>query len=189
MSIKGLPIIPDLTNIDVFNRYKDPDNLGHTVHLMQYIFPRQFGLHNVFTSTVDSRETTHRFKDYTLREHEITALKKRNKTQKGDPVEATCARLPKRFRGPLVKLVVKLQRLHARCSYVELLKHYCPVEVSASPVYSSRSSPKQTTVHRWLQGTKGNQDHSTPIHLMGSRWQHRLDGCSSHGNVHQMVFS
>ena len=52
--------------IDVLNRYHDFNNPTQTVHVMKYIFPRQFGLHNVFTSPVDLRETVQPFKDYTL---------------------------------------------------------------------------------------------------------------------------
>ena len=122
-----------LRMLDVLNRYGDCDNPAHTAHLMKYIFPRQFGLHNVFTSTVDTRETVQPFKDYTLREQEI-ALAERQKRSKGrlSAVSMTKSkeRLPKRLRGILVDLARKLQKLHARCPYTELLKHYCPVDVS-----------------------------------------------------------
>jgi len=96
---------------------------------MKYIFPRQFGLHNAFTSEVDPNETVQPFKDYTLREQEISRkfLNKR----------ATCGRVPqpqvpKRLRGGPLKLVQQLQRLHGRCSYTELLSHYCPTGISNS---------------------------------------------------------
>lgn len=91
-----------------------------------YIFPRQFGLHNAFTSKVDSKETTHRFKDYTLREKEIL--------DKFGPIQGTAPtsqhprlRVPKRLRGEATDLVIKLQRLHRKCSYIQILQHYCPV--------------------------------------------------------------
>ncbi|PCH03091.1 Reverse transcriptase [Penicillium occitanis (nom. inval.)] len=64
-----------LRHIHVLNRFPDSSNLADTVHVMKYIFPRQFGLHNVFTSVVDSRETVQPFKDYTLREEEIARSK------------------------------------------------------------------------------------------------------------------
>ena len=93
---------------------------------MKYIFPRQFGLHNVFTSSVDARETVQPFKDYTLREQEIALLQRqinvKNPSLKGSPK----VRLPKRLRSQAVALVKKLQKLHSRCSYTELLNHYCP---------------------------------------------------------------
>lgn len=119
--------------LDALNRYGNSDSLAHTVHLMKYIFPRQFGLHNVFTSTVDSRETVQPFKDYTLREQEIS-LAVRQKLAKGGIGAANEVQskdqLPKRLRGLPVELIKKLQKRHARCPYHELLKHYCPVDVS-----------------------------------------------------------
>ena len=92
---------------------------------MKYIFPRQFGLHNVFTSSVDVRETVQPFKDYTLREQEIglhqRPIQLKNPSLTGSPQ----VHLPKRLRGQAVALVKKLQKLHSRCSYAELLRHYC----------------------------------------------------------------
>ncbi|KAI9827593.1 MAG: hypothetical protein M1826_006255 [Phylliscum demangeonii] len=85
------------------------------------MFPRQFGLHNVFTSTVDSMETAQRFKDYTMREEEIRqheGLGRRRELHQT---------VPKRLRGPLSELISKLQRLHTRCAYKQLLDYYCDV--------------------------------------------------------------
>jgi telomerase reverse transcriptase len=115
--------------IDVLNRYHDYNNLNHTIHVMKYIFPRQFGLHNVFTSAVDLRETVQPLKDYTLREQEI-ARQQRLPHFKGPGAAGSLhAHLPKRLRGHPVALVQKLQKLHSRCSYAELLRHYCPLRV------------------------------------------------------------
>lgn len=86
---------------------------------MMYLFPRQFGLHNVFTSHVDSRETVQPFKDYTLREEEIKSKYKSGKIK-----------IPKRLRGETIAMVRKLQILHSRCPYQKLLEHYCPVGAS-----------------------------------------------------------
>lgn len=85
---------------------------------MKYIFPRQFALHNVFTSTTDPRATTQPFKDYTFREAEINGKQ-----------EANANKIPKRLRGELVRLVQNLQKRHQRCAYAELIKYYCPFEV------------------------------------------------------------
>ena len=98
---------------------------------MKYIFPRQFGLHNAFTSTPDSRETVQPFKDYTLREQEIARKYRQASLKSGlrsNPSASANQRLPKRLRGA-VDLVKKLQILHSRCSYKELLEHYCPLKV------------------------------------------------------------
>ncbi|KAE8225352.1 hypothetical protein CF319_g1893 [Tilletia indica] len=50
-------------------------------HILKYMFPRQYGLHNVFTSVVDRNLTTQAFPDYTMREAEIR-LRGRCKTPK-----------------------------------------------------------------------------------------------------------
>lgn len=109
---------------------------------MKYIFPRQFGLHNVFTSRIDKKETAQPLKDYTLREDEIEAADRAIRMKKGLKVktegngdgdsEVTKTKLPKRLRGDLVQLIHKLQKRHTRCAYSELLRHYCPIEASYS---------------------------------------------------------
>jgi len=124
-------------DVDVLNRFVDVSSLEQTVHVMKYIFPRQFGLHNVFTSKVDPRDTAQPFKDYTLREQEILrATSQKNLAKAGRAGEVpssklTCS-LPRRLRGRPTDMVYKLRKLHARCSYTELLRHYCPVEVTMS---------------------------------------------------------
>jgi telomerase reverse transcriptase len=108
---------------------------------MQYMFPRQFGLHNVFTSKVDPRETAMPFKDYTLREKDIHSSMCRElggKATNAQAIDKWKLRIPKRLRGDVFALVRKLRTLNQRCSYMELLRHYCPVEV-----------PAQITSWRW----------------------------------------
>ncbi|KAI5927818.1 hypothetical protein F4810DRAFT_284831 [Camillea tinctor] len=99
---------------------KARQNEVHTLRVMMYMFPRQFGLHNVFTSKVNLKETSQRLKDYTLREEEIAEKFGRL----GDP--NVRVRTPKRLRCRANELVRRLQILHQRCSYSELLQHYCP---------------------------------------------------------------
>lgn len=99
---------------------------------MRYIFPRQFGLHNVFTSKVDARESAMPFKDYTLREKDIhTSMCRQlgDKATDADQVAQWKLHVPRRLRGNVIKLIEKLRILNQRCSYTELLRHYCPVEV------------------------------------------------------------
>jgi hypothetical protein len=129
VSIQVLMISPELLP-DVLNRYHDFNNSNHTVHVMKYIFPRQFGLHNVFTSTVDPRETVQPFKDYTLREQEIARHQRLAQSKSAGTAVSPTGCLPKRLRGQAVALVRKLQKLHSRCCYNELLKHYCPPGVT-----------------------------------------------------------
>ncbi|KAI1828107.1 hypothetical protein F4861DRAFT_243412 [Xylaria intraflava] len=96
-------------------------NDGHTLKVMMYMFPRQFGLHNAFTSKINFKETSQRLKDYTLREEEI--IKKFGRIRDDD----VHVKVPKRLRGRARDLVRKFQVLHQRCSYSQLLQHYCPV--------------------------------------------------------------
>ncbi|MCJ1432065.1 hypothetical protein MMC27_001421 [Xylographa pallens] len=117
-----------LRHIHVLNRYPNYDNLEHTIQVTKHIFPRQFKLHNVFTSLVDSRETSQTFKDYTLREEEIALAARHRQSKPGNTLMKSGTGIPRRVRGSLLTLVAKLQRLHSRCSYVELLKHYCHID-------------------------------------------------------------
>ncbi|CAI6341564.1 unnamed protein product [Periconia digitata] len=120
-----------MRHIHVLNRCPDLENKEQTVHIMRYIFPRQYGLHNVFTSKVDKKETSMPFQDYTLREKEIQKAKCKKLGEKAsDPVHMARwkSHVPKRLRGEAVALVEKMRKLNKRCSYVELLRHYCPIE-------------------------------------------------------------
>ncbi|KAL2290998.1 hypothetical protein FJTKL_14896 [Diaporthe vaccinii] len=112
----------------------DSPGTDNTLRMMMYMFPRQFGLHNVFTSNVDSAQTAQKFQDYTLREEEI--LKKFRK--KEGCINVLDVRIPKRLRGTLEHLVRRLQTLHARCSYVELLQHHCPLHRRTPDGHASR---------------------------------------------------
>ncbi|PHH59478.1 hypothetical protein CDD81_3168 [Ophiocordyceps australis] len=99
---------------------KSAQNEVNTTHILMYMFPRQFGLHNVFTSTVNQSQTSQRFQDYTLRE--VSDLKLAKHRGSDDQL----VKVPKRLRGAARQLVRRLQILHGRCSYSELLHHYCP---------------------------------------------------------------
>lgn len=117
-----------LSKVDALNRYPFPAEQNaevanvvdakpslNTRHVLMYMFPRQFGLHNVFTSLLDTRESGQPFKDYTVREEEIQArLGKEPKIK-----------VPKRLRGEALRLVQRLQVLHQRCPYDALLKYHC----------------------------------------------------------------
>lgn len=75
------------------------------------------------------------FKDYTLREEEIhqsmvRALK--GKATDVNEVKRWKSQVPKRLRGATIELIDRLRTLNYRCSYTELLRHYCPVEVRCS---------------------------------------------------------
>lgn len=114
------------------SRQADQSSEENTLKIMAYMFPRQFGLHNVFTSNVDRTKTAQKFQDYTLREEELSVAFRR--TDGGKPVLRM--RPPKRLHGDAQRLVQRLQVLHARCSYVSLFEHYCP-----SPLKPKGKSP------------------------------------------------
>ncbi|CAI6095587.1 unnamed protein product [Clonostachys chloroleuca] len=98
-------------------------NEANTTKVMMYMFPRQFGLHNAFTSEVDKTRTTMKFQDYTYREDEISEafVSRSNSPEKTKPTK-----LPKRLKGIARDLIMNLQVRHSRCAYFELLRYYCP---------------------------------------------------------------
>ncbi|KAI6350784.1 hypothetical protein MCOR25_010392 [Pyricularia grisea] len=112
---------------------------GNTIHCMMYLFPRQFGLHNAFTSVVDHTQTSQRFQDYTLREEEIQ--------QKYQGSSLGRVSIPKRLRGAPFHLVEKMQVLHRRCSYSALLKHYCPASSTDEIVASLKDGGAKIDEH------------------------------------------
>ncbi|KAL7268429.1 Telomerase reverse transcriptase [Rhizina undulata] len=101
---------------DALNRYTNPNQREHATKILCYIFPRQFKLHNVFTSAIDRKEVSQPVKDYASRRKEIAALE-----EPGKPLD-----VPKRLNGRAIEIVARMQRLHKRCSYHGLLEHYCP---------------------------------------------------------------
>ncbi len=134
-----------MKHIHVFNRYPDHNNKHHVVHNVKYVFPRQFGLHNVFTSKVDSKETIQPFKDYTLREHEIARSMPSNAATTAR--DRSKGRLPKRLRGPTQSLVRKLLRNHHQCTYTQLLRHYCSAtRLGSSTTILSNNLPSQRSL-------------------------------------------
>ncbi|KAF4335718.1 telomerase reverse transcriptase [Fusarium beomiforme] len=188
LTAKGL-VQPGYKRIHVLNRYtsvsksQDATVLCQgTVKVMMYIFPRQFGLHNVFTSQVDPTETSQKFQDYTLREEEIASAFQK----KGGDTAPRMPKIPKRLRGDTEQLVERLQVLHGRCSYVELLKHYCPcafdrpsrsrkLRTKKGPIPSRKAKPLQypTTISSYKcapsqkhpeLGLSSTQEPSLPNH-------------------------
>lgn len=85
-----------------------------TRYLAKYVFPRQFGLHNVFTGARDFGTTTQPFRDYTVREVEIKAL--------------GAKRTPKALKSVLPYLGKILTR-HDKLNYRALLNRCCPSRV------------------------------------------------------------
>lgn len=159
--VQVLRLIPP----DVLNRLPDHTSLKQTVHILKYMFPRQFGLHNVFTSKTDYRETSQPFKDYTLREKEIAYDRLRKVSRKGQYASGTSDIkdvIPKRLRSHVVDLVRRLRVLHRRCSYVELLRYHCPT----SPSDSLRCLSKDT--RHLAPSTARNPDQSCAVESLAT---------------------
>ncbi|GAD98225.1 telomerase reverse transcriptase [Paecilomyces variotii No. 5] len=163
-----------LKHTHVLNRFPLAE-LNHTVHVMKYIFPRQFGLHNVFTSSVDSRKTSFPFMDYTSREEEIDWIEGRKArhrdasatSEEVKPIEhERRPKIPKRLRGKALELVQKLQKGNQRCSYTELLNHYCPIQESYPSCFppmpshdlSSQTSEQLVTQPNCPSSSAGSKD-------------------------------
>ncbi|KPI45901.1 Telomerase reverse transcriptase [Cyphellophora attinorum] len=103
-----------LKHIHVLQRYSNVNDGSETVHFLKHLFPRQFDLHNVFTYKVDRRTTAQPLSDYIYREDEIKAQSKHPPTW-----------LPRRLRGPILKLAASIRRRHKGCAYTQKLRHYC----------------------------------------------------------------
>lgn len=100
-----------------------------------YMFPRQYGLHNVFTSEVNRNETCQAFQDYTVRQEVDSLLppsresSNKNKRKEAQQPAAALPPPPKRLRRDAQGLAKRMQKLHQKCSYHALVKHYCPSSV------------------------------------------------------------
>ncbi len=136
-----------LPRIHAMNRKNAIKDQLETVHIMKYIFPRQFGLHNVFNSNIDRYDVSQGFKDYTLRDAEIHRAEIIWRERRGiaeDQETALQKPLPKRLRGEIVSIVSRLRKRHTRCSYSALLDHYCP-RPSAAQLEGSISQASSVT--------------------------------------------
>ncbi|KAF7196012.1 Telomerase reverse transcriptase [Pseudocercospora fuligena] len=124
-----------LKHVHVLNRYRDVDAKSETEHVMKYVFPLQFDLHNVFTSEIDPNDTAQQFKDYTIREQEIY----RQKCSRARKQVSTggSRSLPRRLRGLAEELVESIRRRHRRCAYSALLEFYCPRPKAAQALADS----------------------------------------------------
>jgi len=162
MSAKG-KICFGLGHTHALNRGTDSTDLAGTIHLMKYIFPKQFRLHNVFTSDTDPKDTAQPFKDYALREKEIAQAnydwkQKRKQPISREDVPNDGPPVPKRLRGPMVSLLHRLRKRHARCSYYALLQHYCAVRQNPKGMTddSTRFASSPTQVSAFCRSALSN---------------------------------
>lgn len=109
-----------LKTTHVLNRLVALEVAERDLVLSHYIFPRQFGLDNVFTSKTDKKENVQAHKDYTWRTDVPTSLNELRRA------------VPRRLRGRIAQLVHGVRRRHEKIAYHSLLVHYCPVGYPAS---------------------------------------------------------
>ncbi|KAL4996032.1 hypothetical protein BDV10DRAFT_187519 [Aspergillus recurvatus] len=124
----------------ILSRFPSSHSLQQTVHMMKYVFPRQFGLHNVFTTQSNYRENP-LSKNYSSREEEI-ARKEGLGPARYQPgasgFGATAGKrqesikIPKRLRGKPLELIRQLQNRSRRCCYKKLLRYYCSEEAHSA---------------------------------------------------------
>jgi telomerase reverse transcriptase len=125
-----------MTHVHVMSRYHDVDDPSETVHIMKYVFPWQFGLHNAFTSAIDQQDTSQPFKDYTTREREIEDDRKKRKSRSGHPSRSV-DKIPRRLRGDCFRLAERIRKRHNMCSFKALLDHYCSCVLPATSKQTS----------------------------------------------------
>ncbi|KAJ5177714.1 reverse transcriptase [Penicillium coprophilum] len=137
----------------VLSRFSSLDSIAQTVHVMKYIFPRQFGLLNVFMLGPDAHKNMDVSKCFMFRESEISRLEEEKRARRprlenefadADRGGARGTQVPKRLRGITIELVRKLRKRNAQCSYGELLRYYCPTEQTGPRrlgAFASTSTP------------------------------------------------
>jgi len=129
---KGGAVKFGLNQIHVFNRCRNAGDPTETRHVMKYMFPAQFGLHNALSSNIDPKTTAQPLKDYTLREQEIgrkDRVKQFKHPKRNDSAVCLPPSLPRRLRGNAEELIRRVRKRHQRCAYAALLDHYCPRSV------------------------------------------------------------
>lgn len=101
--------------------------------LLKYIFPRQWGLHNVFTSSADRRQSATPHRCYANRDAEIVKHWNQHTriVRDGSDAVRLGPHIPKRLRGNCVTLIEAVLRRHHKCPYAALLQHYCPRQVAS----------------------------------------------------------
>ncbi len=140
-----------LPRVHAFNQQEENDSDTRAKHVLKYLFPRQFGLHNVFTSHIDLKDTSQPFMDYTLRDKEIARLtydwKQRRKP--ADCAETHEPPLPKRLRGRIMQLAVRILKRHSTCAYNALLEYHCPSplkeDIDSASSIKHASTPSQVS--------------------------------------------
>ncbi|KAJ5938172.1 hypothetical protein N7454_004514 [Penicillium verhagenii] len=77
----------------------------------------------------------------------------------------TVQKLPKRLRGQAVELTQQLRTRQARCSYEQLLKHYCPTEPNGPWKLQSSSTPMDNGLPGTGPGSSTEENLITQLQL------------------------
>ncbi|KAJ5757647.1 uncharacterized protein N7511_006341 [Penicillium nucicola] len=117
----------------VLNRFSSLDSAAQTVHVLKYVFPRQFGLLNAFTVDPDGHNSIDDPKRFMFRENEISAREEQKPGRAHNGRDASDGgigntKVPKRLRGSAIELIRKLRTRNSRCCYLKLLRYYCPTD-------------------------------------------------------------
>ena len=142
----------ELPQNHILNKAPHTNKIFEGEDLLRYVFPRQFGLHNVFTSETDRRDTSQPFKDYADREQEVarSLYEWRAKRQKHIDTPADMRPpLPKRLRGSILQIAKRIAKRHERCAHTLLLEQYCPNphtrELDSEKTIKRASRPSQVS--------------------------------------------
>ncbi|KAJ5312719.1 hypothetical protein N7508_003549 [Penicillium antarcticum] len=127
--------VSGLGKTHVLNRFSTLGSAAQTVHVLKYVFPRQFGLLNAFTVDPNGPNSTDDLKSFMFRENEISSSEDQKPRRAHNECDASDGgvgntKVPKRLRGSAIELVRKLRTRNSRCSYLELLRYYCPTDRS-----------------------------------------------------------
>ena len=166
----------------VLTRYSAVNNTQQTIEVMKYIFPRQFGLHNVFTPDHESKNGVHGFKHHTLREIEKNGLATRDTSAAGHQLKPES--LPRRLRGATQNVVRKMRRNANRLPYAQLLRYYTSRDRSVGPG-DDRLTPDQSL----LSAPKTQMTASNPPNTMTTTSSIRESAKFPRGSIMQYATS
>ncbi|EPQ64549.1 Bgt-2774 [Blumeria graminis f. sp. tritici] len=159
-----------------FNRYpiarESSENVSrigqNSSYILMFMFPRQFGLHNIFSSGSDSSQNIQSCYHDKIREKEI---KDRYPSQNS-------IKIPKRLRGKPSALTERMHALHKKCSYRKLLEYYCPASTHKDANFTSMESNAKEVINKSIEHTnsltknatheRSLAEHATPVALVSS---------------------
>ncbi|CCU74861.1 telomerase reverse transcriptase [Blumeria hordei DH14] len=159
-----------------FNRYSIARESGEDVsrigqdssYILMFIFPRQFGLHNIFSSGRDNSQSIQSCCHDKIREKEI----------KDKFPSQNSIKIPKRLRGKPIALTERMLALHKKCSYRKLVEYYCPASTYKDANFKYFDSNTKEMINKSIEPTntlsenatheRSLDEHATPVALVSS---------------------